>query len=49
MYKGKEMVTYELQKYVLWTTELGAHEPQKQLRVTSSDLSRVQIFHTDIQ
>jgi len=41
MYKWKEMGTYELQKYVIWTTELGAYELQKQLRVTSTDLSRI--------
>jgi len=41
MYKRKEMGTYELQKYVIRTTELGAYELQEQLRVTSADLSRV--------
>ena len=49
MNKGKEMGTYELQKYVILITELGAQEPQKQLRVTSTDLSRAKIFHTGIQ
>jgi hypothetical protein len=41
MYKWKEMGTHELQKNVTWTTELGAYELKKQLRVTSTDLSRI--------
>jgi hypothetical protein len=33
MYKQQEMGTYELQKYVTWTTELGAYELQKQVNI----------------